>query len=95
VRAVAEGQSIALGVGIGIAYGRVARVELGGAERSDLTVIGTAVNIAKALEDAAAEDQVLVGVPADWARGLPGVLVPWSGRIAKIQPGTVQVFETM
>ena len=95
VSAIAEGQTVALGVGIGIACGRVARVELGGADRSDLTVIGTAVNIAKALEDTAVEDQILVGVPADWTQGLPDGLGPWSGRVAKIQPGTVRIFEAM
>jgi adenylate cyclase len=95
VRAVAIGQCMALGVGIGIAYGRVARVELGGADRSDLTVIGTAVNIAKALEDAAAEDQILVGVSPEWVQDLPSGLTPWDGRIAKIQPGTVALFEIM
>ena len=95
VRAVAGGQDMALGVGIGIAYGRVARVELGGADRSDLTVIGTAVNIAKALEDAAAEDQILVGVSPDRAQSLPGGLVPWGGRVGKIRPGTVTLFEAV
>jgi len=95
VKAGAMGQCRALGVGIGIAYGRVARVELGGADRSDLTVIGTAVNIAKSLEDAAAEDQILVGVSPEWVQGLPSGLTPWDGRVAKIQPGTVAFFEIM
>ena len=95
VRDVATGQSMALGVGIGIAYGRVARVELGGADRSDLTVIGTAVNIAKALEDAAAEDQILVGVWPERVESLPSGLVPWAGRVAKIVPGTAVLFEAV
>lgn len=95
VRGVAGGQPMALGVGIGIAYGPVARVELGGADRSDLTVIGTTVNIAKALEDAAAEDQILVGVSPERVQILPGGLVPWAGLIAKIVPGTVALFEAV
>ena len=86
---------MALGVGIGVAYGPVARVELGGAGRSDLTVIGTTVNIAKALEDAAAEDQILVGVSLERVQILPGGLVPWAGRVAKIVSGTVALFEAM
>ena len=95
VRGVASGQPVALGVGIGIAYGRVARAELGGDDRSDLTVIGTTVNIAKALEDAAAEDQILVGVSLERVQILPGGLVPWAGRVAKIVSGTVALFEAM
>lgn len=95
VRDVAKEQSMALGVGIGIAHGPVARVELGGADRSDLTVIGTTVNIAKALEDAAAEDQILVGVSPERVQILPSGLAPWAGRVAKIVPGTAALFEVM
>jgi len=95
VRGVASGQSMALGVGIGIAYGPVARAELGSADRSDLTVIGTTVNIAKALEDAAAEDQILVGVSPERVQIVPSGLVPRAGRVAKIVPGTVALFEAM
>lgn len=95
------------GVGVGIAYGDVARAELGGRRRAELTVVGSTVNTAKALEDAAAEGQILVGIPADLAE--EEILAAagsdetsrkiryrlWQGTVPKVQPGSVRVFEIL
>lgn len=95
------------GIGVGIAYGDVARAELGGRRRAEFTVVGATVNVAKALEDAAAEGQILVGVPPYWTEHdmlavagseEPGSTVSyrlWRGTAAKVQPGSVRVFEVL
>jgi adenylate cyclase len=61
-----------MGVGVGIAYGPVLRAELGTTSRADLTVVGSTVNVAKALEDAAGPGQILLGLPALKSRAGPG-----------------------
>jgi adenylate cyclase len=95
------------GIGVGIAYGDVARAELGGRRRAEFTVVGATVNTAKALEDAAAEGQILVGIPADCAEeeilaaagseelGQTTRYRPWQGTVAKVQSGSVGVFEVL
>lgn len=81
--------SVALGVGMGITYGAVARVELGNLHRADLTVVGATVNIAKALEDAAPAGVILAGIPNGWP--IPDGCEPWAGTIPKLEPGTMTV----